>query len=273
MAAQIKEIAAAVENGASRNDLLTLLPPGGARCAVDAALWDLEAKNGTPAWRLAGLQNAPSKVVTAFTITLDRPDAMEEAARRASAHPLLKVKIGGGDGLDTERVARVRRAAPAARLVADGNEGCDNETLEELAQTMAEHGYELLEQPLPAGEESRLTGRRFAVRLCTDESLFTAADVAGLKGVYRYGNIKLDKTGGLTEALRLADALEMAGMKIFLGCMISPALSLAPSLLLAGRAAVVDLDGSLWLEDDPNGMSVNEAGELNPLLAGVWGEC
>jgi L-alanine-DL-glutamate epimerase-like enolase superfamily enzyme len=271
MAQQIDAVRTPIEAGMDRQELLSVLPPGGARAALDAALFDLEAQSGPPAWAIAGSAREPEAVLTAYTITLDTPDAMRSAAERSSEKPLLKVKIGGGDGLDLERVKAVREGAPGAELIADGNEACAFSQVVELAATMADLGYALLEQPLRAGEDERLRGLDLALPLCADESLFVAGDLPALEGIYAFGNIKLDKTGGLTAALLLADAIDKAGMKIFTGCMISSALALAPSFIIAQRAAFADLDGPLWLADDPDPITLEGRGRLAPPPGEVWG--
>lgn len=272
MTAQIEIVRNAIEEGAGRPELLRLLPPGGARAACDAALWDLEAKlSGKSAWQLAGLQAAPLAITTATTISLSTPGKMEADARRDAESLLIKVKIGGGDGLDEERVRAVRAGAPGATLIADGNQGCIAGDLPALCRTLLDQGYTLLEQPLPVGSEDHLNNLQTDLPLCADESLDTEDDVHRLSGTYQFGNIKLDKCGGLTAALRLADALQDAGMGVFVGCMIGGARSIAPAFLLADRATYIDLDGPLWLADDSYPMTLDADGKLAPPPAEIWG--
>ena len=271
MRAAIEAIRPAIESGIGRKELLTLLPPGGARAAVDGALWDLEARQGTPAWKGAGLIGPASPLVTAFTITLGTPDAMREAARREAHRPLLKVKLGGGDGRDAERARAVREGAPDAVLTADGNEKCIERDLPALADALAEVGYALLEQPLPRGADGFLETFDAPLPLCADECLDTAEDLPKLGGRYQIGNIKLDKTGGLTAALELEAALRAAGMDVFVGCMICGSLSIAPAMLIAQRARFADLDGPLWLAEDIWPMSLDGDGRLPPPPPEVWG--
>ncbi|MEM1380573.1 MAG: dipeptide epimerase [Pseudomonadota bacterium] len=269
MAEEIERVRTALEGGVSREGLLTLMPPGGARAAVDAALWDLQSSADNPAWTIAALDAAPSPVATAMTITMGSPDDMRDQAEVHAARPLLKVKLGGGDGRDVERVKAVRAGAPTATLIADGNGGCVLAELGALTATMADLGYALLEQPLAPGDDDALLGTDFPIPLCADESLDTRADVATIARLYQYGNIKLDKAGGLTEGLALSSALKEHGLGLFVGCMVGTARSIAPAFLLTPDARFVDLDGPLWLADDDHPMHVDETGVLSPPLC--WG--
>ncbi|MEM9839653.1 MAG: dipeptide epimerase [Pseudomonadota bacterium] len=272
MLADVERVRGALQDGASRHDVLDFLPPGGARAACDGALWDLEAKaSGEAAWELAGLSEAPAPVVTATTLTLSTPTDMLAAAQRAKYSKLIKVKIGGGDGLDIDRVRAVRQGAPHATLVVDGNQGCLDHELRALCDALSELDVKLLEQPLRRGEDHKLLDVQTDVPLCADESLDTAADVAELSKIYQYGNIKLDKCGGLTAGLELADRLEEAGMGIFIGCMICGTRSIAPSFLLTHRATYIDLDGPLWLAEDSHTTHLNEDGLLPPPPKEFWG--
>jgi L-alanine-DL-glutamate epimerase-like enolase superfamily enzyme len=238
-----------IMGGMSREDLQAAMPAGAARNALDSAFWDLEAKiTGVPAWQLAGLA-APGAVATAFTISLREADAMGLAARAAVGMPLLKLKLGGAAD-DLERVAAVRRNAPHARLIVDANEGWTIGQLEVLAPQLAALGVALIEQPLPAGLDQALADFRSPIQLGADESCHGIESLATLAGRYQVVNIKLDKTGGLTEALALKTAARAAGFGIMVGCMVSTSLAMAPAFLLAQDAEFVDLDGPLLLEQD-----------------------
>lgn len=245
---QIDSVAASVAAGADRAALQGLLPAGAARNAVDCALWDLEAKSsGVRAWDLIGMP-APDGIVTAYTLSLDEPARMADAARAAADRPVLKIKLGGAG--DTERVAAVREAAPRARLIVDANEGWNPAELEARITAMAELGVALVEQPLPAADDAALARIERAVPVCADESCHDRVSLERLAGRYDYINIKLDKTGGLTEALALVDEAERRGFGIMVGCMLSSSLAMAPAMMVAARASFVDLDGPLLLARD-----------------------
>lgn len=252
-----------------RETLQAQLPAGAARNAVDCALWDLEAKRaGRRAWELAGVA-APAPTVTAYTLSLDEPARMAEAARAAAHRPLLKLKLGG-EG-DVERVAAVRQAAPAARLIVDANEAWRPEQLEPFGRAMAELGVELIEQPLPAADDAALAGAQRPVPICADESCHDRAGLAALVGRYDAVNVKLDKTGGLTEALALAREAQRLGFKLMVGCMVGTSLAMAPATLLAGCAEFVDLDGPLLLERDRTPALSYEGQRIHPPSAELWG--
>jgi L-Ala-D/L-Glu epimerase len=246
--AALEAMKGAVFSGLDRNELQQAMPPGAARNALDCALWDLDAKrDDRRVAELAGIgQLRP--VVTAYTLSLDTPEKMSEAAARERHRPLLKLKVTG-DG-DIERVRAVRHAAPQSRLIVDANEGWNERHLAEIMPALAEFGVELIEQPLPAGADEALARVLHSIPVCADESCHTAEDLDRLAGKYDAVNIKLDKTGGLTEALRLAEAARERGFKIMVGCMIGTSLGMAPALLIAQRAEVVDLDGPLLLASD-----------------------
>ncbi|MET0239580.1 MAG: N-acetyl-D-Glu racemase DgcA [Sphingobium sp.] len=241
---------------------------GAARNALDCALWDLEARaTGQSVWSRAGL-GEPQPLATAFTISLDTPDAMEAAARRAAAagYGLLKCKLTGeGDGA---RVAAVRRGAPAARLIVDANESWGDLDIVAEATALAALGVELVEQPVPAGQDECLRGLNSPIPFCADESCQTAADLDRLD-MYDAINIKLDKAGGLTEALRLAEGAKARGQAIMVGCMLGTSLGIAPAFLAAQGARWVDLDGALLLAEDREGALTAKAGVLRP--GGLWG--
>jgi L-alanine-DL-glutamate epimerase-like enolase superfamily enzyme len=253
----------------TRNDLQAALPPGAARNAVDCALWDLEAKRaGVRVWELAGLP-APKPEITAFTLSLGEPAEMEAAALRHAHRPVLKIKLGTPD--DMARLEAVRRGAPAARIVVDANEGWDAATYAELAPHLARLGVALVEQPLPADADDALRGLDRPVPLCADESCHDRESLPGLSGKYDMVNVKLDKTGGLTEALALREQALAEGYGMMVGCMVGSSLAMAPAVLVAQGAAVTDLDGPLLLaEDRANALRYDEAG-VHPPLPGLWG--
>ena len=258
-----------LEAGAGRDELPDLGLRGAARNAVDCALWDLEAKRtGKAVFELAGLP-VPKTLTTAYTLSLDIPERMFEAAKAASTRPLLKIKLGG-DG-DLDRVAAVRRGAPASALIVDANEAWTPGMLAELGPRMAELGVRLIEQPLPAGADAPLRGLSLAVPICADESCHGRDTLDELKGLYDYVNIKLDKTGGLTEAIALARAAQAQGFGIMLGCMVGTSLSMAPASLLGGFANFVDLDGPLLLARDRDPAIRFEGSLMHPAPRALWG--
>lgn len=267
--AAIRAIAPAIAAGLTRAELAGLLPAGAARNAVDCALWDLEARlAGTSVAALAGLPE-PVALPSAITIGLDRPDAMAQAAARHAQVPLLKIKVDRSD--PAAQIAAVRAAAPAPRLIVDPNESWTIDTLEALKPHLPEWRIDLLEQPLPAGEDEALAGFDSPVPVCADEALHTAADLDALAGRYAVVNIKLDKTGGLTEALTLANTARAKGFGLMVGCMVCSSLGIAPAMLLGGQAAFVDLDGPLWLGEDRPGGVTDRNGMLSPPAPGFWG--
>lgn len=253
----------------SREVLAVHLPPGAARNALDCALWDLEAKRaGKPAATLAG-HVAPAAVETCFTLSLDTPDAMANAACRVPRHRLLKLKLGGKG--DAERMKAVRHARPDARLVADANEAWTQEMLEPFLDVAVEARFELIEQPLPADADAALAHIPRGVPVCADESAHAASDIARLAARYDAVNIKLDKAGGLTEALVMRKAARQAGLKIMVGSMVASSLAIAPAFLLAQDADWVDLDGPLLLASDREPPAVFEHGLLHPPPSQLWG--
>jgi L-alanine-DL-glutamate epimerase-like enolase superfamily enzyme len=265
----IASCADAFAPGLTRAGLAGLLPAGAARNALDCALWDLEAKRaGKSAAVLAGVGPLRS-VLTAYTISLDTPEAMAAKAREAAAYPLLKLKLGG-DG-DAARLAAIRLAAPHARLIADANEAWHPDETESLLALAAASGVELVEQPLTAGNDDALEQIERAVPVCADESVHDRGSLASLAGRYDAVNVKLDKTGGLTEALLTAKEARALGLKIMVGCMVATSLAMAPALLLAQDADWVDLDGPLLLaRDRVPGLSYDGATILPPPSA-LWG--
>ena len=260
--------AGAIAAGLQRRDLLERMPAGAARNALDCALWDFEAKDtGIPAWRRAGMVE-PKPAVTAETIALGSPDAMAAAARELRDRPLLKLKLGGEAVVPCVRA--VREAAPLARLIVDANESWNLDLLKQVTPELADLGVAMIEQPLPAGADAALAGFASAVPLCADESCHDAADLAKLDG-YRAVNVKLDKAGGLTAALALARAARDAGLGVMLGCMVGTSLAMAPAMVLAGLADVVDLDGPLWLARDRTPPLRFERGIVYPPDPALWG--
>jgi L-alanine-DL-glutamate epimerase-like enolase superfamily enzyme len=258
-----------VFSGLDRAELQTALPPGAARNALDAAFWDLDAKrNARRVADLAGV-GALHSVVTAYTLGLDTPEKMGAAAAAQRHRPLLKLKLTG-DG-DIERVEAVRRAAPASRLIVDANEGWTERHLVEVMPLLAGFGVELIEQPLPAGADDALAQVPHPIPICADESCHTSADLDRLMGKYDAVNIKLDKTGGLTEALALAKAAAARGFGIMVGCMIGTSLSMAPAMLVAQRASVIDLDGPLLLASDRAHGLRYDGSTLYPADPILWG--
>ncbi|NYS25590.1 dipeptide epimerase [Rhodobacteraceae bacterium 2376] len=255
--------------GISRADLQAALTAGAARNAVDCALWDWEAKQaGLRIWDLAGLA-APGPLVTAYTLSLDTPEKMEAAARRHAHRPLLKIKLGTPE--DMPRLEAVRRGAPDTRIIIDANEGWTAEVYADLAPHLLRLGVAMVEQPLPAGDDGMLGEIARPLPVCADESCHDRASLPDLAGKYDMVNIKLDKTGGLTEALALRDAARAAGYRVMVGCMVGSSLAMAPAVLVAQGAEVVDLDGPLLLaEDRANALQYDAAG-VHPPVAELWG--
>jgi len=267
--AAILAMAGAVAAGLTRARLQAAMPPGAARNALDCALLDLEAKTaGRRAWDLLG-RPPPAARTTAFTISLGTPEAMAEAAARAAQRPLLKVKLGG-DG-DEERIAAVRHAAPAAELIVDANEAWNAANLERHLAACAAAGVTLVEQPLPAGRDEALAGIERVVPVCADESVHARASLAALVGRYDAVNIKLDKAGGVTEALAMADAARSLGFEVMVGCMVATSLAMAPAMLVAREARIVDLDGPLLLARDRDDGLRYDGSTVYPPEASLWG--
>jgi len=253
----------------SRQALYDLLPAGAARNAVDCALWDLEAKRaGKRAWELAGL-TAPGPQITAYTLSLDTPVRMREQAAKNAFRPLLKIKLGTAD--DMPRLEAVRAGAPQSTIIVDANEGWSAKVYADLAPHLVRLGVALVEQPLPAADDDALIGMERPVPVCADESCHDRTSLPGLRGKYDVINIKLDKTGGLTEALALREAGLAAGYEVMVGCMVGSSLAMAPATLVAQGAKVTDLDGPLLLaEDRDNALTFDEAG-VHPPVAALWG--
>jgi L-alanine-DL-glutamate epimerase-like enolase superfamily enzyme len=267
--AALQSMQAQLSQGLDRRALQTAMPPGAARNALDCALLDLEAKTaGQRVWNLLG-RAAPEPCTTAYTISLASPEAMAAATERAAYRPLLKIKLGGeGDGA---RIAAVRKAAPQSLLIVDANEAWTSDTLEQNLKGCADAGVTLVEQPLPAGQDELLARIRRPLPVCADESVHDSASLSGLRDRYDAVNIKLDKTGGLTEALAMADVAQALGFQIMIGCMVATSLSMAPAMLLTRQARFVDLDGPLLLARDRDGGLRYDGSLVYPPEAALWG--
>lgn len=259
----------AFRDGLDRQALQSRMPSGAARNALDCALWDFEAKVAKKRiWDLLG-RPEPRPLTTAYTISLGTPESMAEATARAAHRPLLKIKLGG-DG-DEARIAAVRRAAPDAELIIDANEAWTGGNLERHLAACAEAGVTMIEQPLPAGQDQTLARIKRPVAVCADESVHDRASLEGLRERYDAINIKLDKTGGLTEALAMADAAKALGFDLMVGCMVATSLAMAPAMMIAQGARVVDLDGPLLLAKDRDNGLRYDGSTVYPPNAGLWG--
>jgi L-alanine-DL-glutamate epimerase-like enolase superfamily enzyme len=269
VAAAMESVRAAIEAGADRPTLATLLPPGAARNALDCALWDLEAKrSGVPASVSAGLAEL-RPLLTAYTLSVGAPEEMRAAAARAADRPLLKVKLAG-EG-DADRLAAVREGAPNSRLIVDANEAWREDNLIANLRACAKAGVALIEQPLPAGRDDMLAHVDHLAPICADESAHDRRSLAGLEGRYDAVNIKLDKTGGLSEALAMAREAQARGFAIMAGCMVGTSLAMAPAVLIGQFASFVDLDGPLLLAMDREPGLVYEGSTLLPPQRELWG--
>ena len=265
----VAEQIAGLPQDIERKALQYALPAGAARNAVDCALWDLEAKKThRRVWDLAGVP-APGPEVTAYTLSLASPEEMEEQARKNAFRPLLKIKLGTPE--DMPRLEAVRRGAPASRIIVDANEGWSAEVYSDLAPHLVRLGVEMVEQPLPAGRDDALLGLERPVPLCADESCHDRNGLEKLRGKYDMINIKLDKTGGLTEALALRRAAEEMGFDIMVGCMIGSSLAMAPATVVARGVKVVDLDAPLLLAEDRDNALHYDADGVHPPVAALWG--
>jgi L-alanine-DL-glutamate epimerase-like enolase superfamily enzyme len=259
----------AIDRGLDRHALQSAMPPSAARNALDCALLDLEARqSGERIWDRLG-RAAPRACVTAYTISLGTPEAMAAATAKAADRKLLKIKLGG-DG-DEARIAAVRRAAPASELIVDANEAWTEANLEQNLAACAQAGVTLVEQPLPAGRDGQLARIKRPIAVCADESVHDRASLSGLRERYDAVNIKLDKTGGLTEALAMADAATAQGFGIMVGCMVATSLAMAPAMLLTPQARFVDLDGPLLLKRDRDGGLRYDGSLVHPPDAALWG--
>jgi L-alanine-DL-glutamate epimerase-like enolase superfamily enzyme len=269
VAAEITAMRPRIAGGLDRDGLQAAMRPGAARNALDCAFWDLAAKqSGRPVHEIAGLPPL-QPLLTAYTISLAPPPEMAAAAEKAAGRALLKVKLGGAD--DPARIVAVRRAAPRCELIVDANEGWTPDNLAENLAACADAGVTLVEQPLPADRDQALAKIARPLPVCADESVHASDSLAALTGKYDAVNIKLDKTGGLTEALVMAQRAEQLGFGLMVGCMVATSLALAPAILVAQRARVVDLDGALLLaRDRPHGLRY-EGSRIHPATPALWG--
>lgn len=268
----LESVAAQIESlpdRVSRKTLYDLLPAGAARNAVDCALWDLKAKQtGRRVWELAEL-GAPKPEITAYTLSLAAPDEMRAQAAKNAFRPLLKIKLGTPD--DMPRLEAVRAGAPHSTIIIDANEGWTAEIYADLAPHLVRLGVSLVEQPLPAAEDHALLGLDRPLPVCADESAHDCSTLDALKGKYDVVNIKLDKTGGLTEALRLKAAAQRQGYDVMMGCMVGSSLAMAPATLVAQGMAFVDLDGPLLLAEDRDPPLQFDEDGVHPPVAALWG--
>ena len=266
---QLEGVRSTLEKGISREQLQQLLPPGGARNAVDCALWDLEAKRaGRRAWELADVRTV-RPLLTAYTLSLDSPAVMAQAATKARGFSLLKIKLGG-EG-DFERLRAIREARPDVSLIVDANQSWNERHLHEFTPKLAELGVKLIEQPLPAGRDEPLRGFTSPIPLCADESCQTAESLPALQGKYQFINIKLDKSGGLTEGLRLARKAKELGFELMVGCMAGSSLSMAPHFIVGQLCSVIDLDGPLLASSDVPHAIRYEGSQMHVPEAALWG--
>jgi L-Ala-D/L-Glu epimerase len=269
MLEQLNAVKFKLVGGISRSEVQQILPPGGARNALDCALWDLEAKRaGRRAWDLAGIPSV-NPLKSAYTLSMDAPTAMARAAAAAQQYSLLKLKLGG-EG-DVERVAAVRRVRSDASLIVDANQAWSEQQLRGFTPELAKLGVQLIEQPLPAAKDEPLADFASSVPICADEACQTTESLPSLAGKYQYINIKLDKTGGLTEALRLARAAHAADFKLMVGCMAGSSLSMAPHFVIGQLCAIVDLDGPLLSAKDVPHAIRYKGSQIDVPEAMLWG--
>src|SRR4051794_15383944 len=268
--AQLEHVFPAIRGGVNRQQLQALLPPGAARNALDCALWDLEAKQSMKrVWDLARVP-VLEFVETAFTISLNPPEMMASDAQQRAHSPILKLKLGG-DANDVARVEAVRQRAPSTRLLIDANEAWTPEHYRAVVPELVRLGVDLIEQPFPAENDAILEQLEHPIPVCADESCHTTADLPRLRNLYQAVNVKLDKTGGLTEALRLTDAARQQGFKILFGCMVCTSLGIAPARVLVRQTDYVDLDGPLLLSKDRENGLTYDNGKLGLPSAELWG--
>ena len=268
--AQINAMSAAINDGLTCEQLQSALPAGAARNALDCAMWDLHSQQTRqPVWVLAGV-SSPDAVTTAFTVSLGTPDAMATAAAFVPQRPVLKIKLAG-DTADKLRVLAIANARPDAGLILDGNEGFSLASLQALIEPLQKLRILAIEQPLPAGDDEALRGLHTPFALCADESLHTSDDLPRISTLYDMINVKLDKTGGLTHALALVNQAQKLNLQIMVGCMVATSLSMAPALLVANHAALVDLDGPLLLERDRNDGLLYDEAVIPSQSSPLWG--
>jgi L-alanine-DL-glutamate epimerase-like enolase superfamily enzyme len=268
--AAIRALQPQIADGLSREELQRILPRGAARNAIDCAMWALEARRANcPVWKLAGLDE-PGPVTTAYTLSLAAPDVMRESARENADRPLLKLKLGGGPD-DIARVEAVREGAPNATLIVDANEGWKADDVLPMARELGRLGVALIEQPLPAKDDEALRGIDCPVPLCADESAHGLEGMKRLVGLYDFINVKLDKTGGLTEALSVVRCAKLRKLRVMVGCMVATSLAMAPAMLIAQAADYVDLDGPLLLAKDRKPGLRYEGSTVHPAEPALWG--
>jgi L-alanine-DL-glutamate epimerase-like enolase superfamily enzyme len=266
--AQIDAVAGEISAGISRGELQALLPPGGARNAVDCALWDLEAKrSGKTVWQMIGWE--PRPVTTVYTVGIDTPDAMRADAAAHSEYPFIKVKVGIGDPL--AQIGAINAGAPNAAIVIDANQAWTVTDLEQYAEPLKSLGVEMIEQPMDRAADEALRGYHAPLPLCADESCATSADLERLQGLYSMVNIKLDKTGGLTEALKLAEQALSMGFELMVGNMLGSSLAMAPSFVIAQKCRYVDIDGPLLQSEDCEHAMNYDRGRVDVFTPALWG--
>jgi L-alanine-DL-glutamate epimerase-like enolase superfamily enzyme len=269
--AAIEAIRQDLQDGLERDELGNYLAPGAARNAIDCALWDLASKReGQPVWKLAGLP-PPQPLITAYTLSVDSPDNLAATAESQKWRPLLKLKLAGQG--DLQCVAAVRTNAPASRLIVDANEAWSQRDYEELTPELARLGVEMLEQPFPAGADACLASLPKRLPVCADESCHDSKSLDGLIGLYDVVNIKLDKTGGLTEALQMKALASQRGFEVMVGCMVGTSLAMAPAFFLAQGSRYVDLDGPLLLAKDRQPGLHFAGSQIFPPDGALWGSC
>ena len=271
VSAAIEGLRPALENGLTREQLAEALLPGAARCALDCALWDLQAKlENRPVWQIAGL-SVPQIAQTAYTISLNGADKMAAQAAAARDFSLLKIKLGGADGLlaDIARLHEICQARPDAQFIVDANEGWKIQDLARYQEPLSRFGVVCFEQPGTGQEEPGLSD--IALPFCADESVHDSSDIEQLNAAYQWVNIKLDKAGGLTEALAMQNAARAKGLKIMVGCMVATSLAMAPAFLLTQKADLIDLDGPLWLQQDRPHGHVFRGAAMHPPATELWG--
>ena len=265
---QLNTVKGDIEQGSDRNNLLDILPPGAARNAIDCALWDLESKlNGISPWKSAN-KNKPKSIRTALTVSLSSPDKMAEEALDYGKCDLLKLKLGSENVL--ESITAVRQVAPKAKIIIDANEAWSEEQLRSWQEQLFEMSIDLVEQPLSSDKDDCLREFQHLVPICADESCHTTEDIERLVGLYDYVNLKLDKTGGLTEALNCKNMAKERGLGLMIGCMVSTSLSMAPALLLTEDVDFIDLDGPFLLAKDRDPSLIGSSSELI-YDSDVWG--
>jgi L-alanine-DL-glutamate epimerase-like enolase superfamily enzyme len=269
MLAQIEAVRGKITSEITREELLHLLPAGGARCAIDLAMWDLEAKlSREPAWKRAGLQRL-GPLTTSFTIGMRSASELEATVKRHANYPLLKIKVDSNSPMKTLRM--VRRAAPKSRVIIDPNQSWSMDLLREFAPECKSLGVELIEQPLPVDQDSDLASYTSPVPLCADELIHSCVDLEKAVGKYQVINIKLDKAGGLTEGLRLAEAAKERGFRLMVGCMCGSSLAMAPAMIVGQLCDYVDLDGPLLQSLDWENAIKYHSGRMDPPNAALWG--